>query len=443
MLQALSPFVGELQAALDTAIRELLALPAWVPLRCQCLKTGAPPQPFAVVAVGDAENTLHFELAAPGVLQTADAAGPELALRWHHRPGRIENPAEFQVQRAVAARVRRGGALAAAAAECLQKLALFAGQDDELFRKVSDSAFGRYGLLRLGFACNQDCGFCWQGRDWPAPPPEKYLNWLDEIATIGVKWLLVTGGEPTLWPRLAELIARATGVHGLEVLLETNAIRMRQPHVIEELRAAGLRTLFVSYHSADAATSDQMTRAPRTHANTEKGIAAWLAAGLEVQLNCVVQPQNVQQLAEHGRAIVQRFVKPYPQGRVGLVTYTQPAPYFDAGRFEGALVPLDEVAPGLSAAISALLAAGVRVQVDGSCGFPACLTRDVVGVMRWQPALEMADSDSQSRGFAAVCEQCAAKPGCLGVRREYLQRFGERGLRPFLSLPPGISQDGA
>jgi len=438
MTDVLAPFVATLQADLSVAVRHFLALPASIVLRCQPKQDGTPPILRCACQIGDGNDGLRFDLALPGAWLAPDATGPDLVARWHQR-GDLD-PVTLRLQRGIAARLAAGGESTAAVAAALLAVGPFAGQNDELFRKVSDSAFGRYGLLRLTFVCNQDCGFCWQGRDWPAPPAELYFVWLDQFAAMGLRTLLVTGGEPTLWPRLAELIARARGVHGMDVLLETNAIRMRQPHVLQSLQEAGLKTLFVSYHSPDAATSDAMTRAPRTHRNTERGVQAWLEAGLEVHLNCVVQPENVHQLADHAAAIVERFVRPFPQGKVGMVSYTQPAPYFDLDHFAAALVPLDEVAQGLTRAARTLAAAGVGVQIDGSCGFPTCLIADVPELMRWQPDLEMADSDAQSRGFAPVCQTCAAQAGCLGVRREYLAQYGDRGLRPFVTLPPALQE---
>lgn len=438
MTDALAPFVATLQSDLTAAVRRFLGLPDTIALRCHAKQDGSPPLLRCACQIGDGDEALRFDLGLLGAWSAPDATGPELAVRWHQR-GNLD-VMTLRLQRGIAARLGAGGEATAAIAAALQAVGPFAGQNDELFRKVSDSAFGRYGLLRLTFVCNQDCGFCWQGRDWPAPPADLYFQWLDQFASLGLSTLLVTGGEPTLWPRLAELIARARSVHGMQVLLETNAIRLRQPHVLQALQEAGLKTLFVSYHSPDAATSDAMTRAPRTHRNTERGVQAWLEAGLEVHLNCVVQPENVGQLADHATAIVARFVQPYPQGKVGMVSYTQPAPYFDLDHFAQALVPLDEVAAGLTAASRTLAAAGVGVQIDGSCGFPTCLIADVPELMRWQPDLDMADSDAQSRGFADVCQGCAAREGCLGVRREYLARFGDRGLRPFATLPAALQQ---
>jgi hypothetical protein len=40
-------------------------------------------------------------------------------------------------------------------------------------------------------------------------------------------------------------------------------------------------------------------------------------------------------------------------------------------------------------------------------------------------------SDVTSRIFAPRCQGCAARSTCLGVRREYLDQWGDRGLVPF------------
>lgn len=433
---AFTPFLPPLHDALFSALRQLLGLPTSVTLQCRVTRSGEPPVLWARCVIGEGDAALRVDV-GPTDTNGSRPGGPLLRARWH-LPTQPD-PVLMRLQRGLEARIAQSVDSCALVRAALDALAPFAGQTDELFRKASDSAFGPYGLLRVSFLCNQNCGFCWQGRDWPAPPPELYLTWLEELAIAGLRTLLVTGGEPTLWPLLPKLVERATRDHGMHVLLETNAIRFRQPTFVEQMQQAGLKTLFVSWHTPDAETSDRMTRAPRTYQGTEKGIAAWLQAGGEVQLNCVIQPDNLDQLPEHGPAIVERFVRPYPQGQVSMVTYTQPAPYHDRALFAEALVPLEEIAVGLAASARALQAAGVALQVDGSCGFPTCLASDVPGLMRWQPALQMADSDAQSRGYAEVCERCAARPGCLGVRREYLARWGARGLQPFAQLPPELA----
>lgn len=161
-------------------------------------------------------------------------------------------------------------------------------------------------VLRLTFRCNQDCGFCWQDRTWPSPPLAVFRQWIEQAAALGRHQVELSGGEPTLYPHLAELIALVRA-QGMSVLLQSNGIRLAKADVLQPLIAAGLEAVSISYHSHIANISDKMTRAPNTHKQTEAGIVACLQAGVAVTLNCVVQADNVGELPEQALAIVERF----------------------------------------------------------------------------------------------------------------------------------------
>jgi pyruvate-formate lyase-activating enzyme len=312
----------------------------------------------------------------------------------------------------------------------------YAGLRDEEFRKVSSAPMGAYGTLRLGYRCNQDCHFCWQDRAGAGPPPERVWGWLDEMAALGVRDLSLTGGEPTTWRELPALIERAHHVHGMRVSIQTNAIALSRPRTLSKLRAAGLAAISASYHSADAAVSDAMTAAPGTHAQTVAGIRAAIEAGLLVTLTCVVQRRNLPGLEAHARSIVERFVAPFEENRVLRATYAHPTSYAEPGGWQRHQVPFDVSGPPLRRAARILHAAGVPVQVTGTCGFPLCILADEPALLAQQPLRrEQFDAGQLTHlAFAEECGGCARRGACFGLRQEYREAFGGRGLRPF---PPG------
>lgn len=344
----------------------------------------------------------------------------------HEVPGLAERLRALRARFEAADRDGGWESLTAALMRCLP----FVGIEDWMFRQVSQARSGTAAMLRLGFRCNQDCSFCWQGRDWPEPPAEHYLRWVDEMAALDVRNLSISGGEPTIHPALHDVIARARD-HRMNVTLQTNAIRLGKAETLRRLVDAGLSQVFVSLHSADADTSDRMTRAPRTFGPTVRGIEACAAAGVKVRLNCVVERANYTRLGDHARFVVERFVRPYPENPAQEVTYTFPTTYFDQGLWREALVPLDEVRPHLLEAVSELSRAGVAVQALGTCGFPPCVLRGAPEAIWWLDSEGLDEMDLSARAFGEACQRCAERPRCLGVRREYLEVFGDRGLVPF------------
>jgi uncharacterized Fe-S cluster-containing radical SAM superfamily protein len=320
--------------------------------------------------------------------------------------------------------------------ETMARERAFQGVEDWMFRVGPRPRDPQpHGTLRLGFRCNQDCGLCWQSRSWPDPPDALYFVWLDELAAQGARYVRITGGEPTLHAALPDLVERAVQTHRMQVWLETNAIQLRRPALVERLKAAGLREIFVSLHSADPEVSDEMTRAPGTFKGTVAGIEASLAAGLSVSLNCVVERRNVARLAEHARHVVTRFVRPFPENPIAQVTYSHPCGYYDQALFEQTVVPLETVRPRLLEAIRILQADRVPIECVGTCHFPPCLFHEVPEVIRWidVPALEA--PSSARRIYGAACDGCAMRPHCLGFREEQVRVHGLPDVTPFATLP--------
>jgi pyruvate-formate lyase-activating enzyme len=293
-------------------------------------------------------------------------------------------------------------------------------------------------LLRLTFRCNQDCSFCWQDRQWPAPPREVFERWLREAHDQGVRRVLFSGGEPTLSPLLVPLVAHAKAL-GMRVGIQSNAIQLAKPHVRAALLEAGLDFASVSYHSHDAVLSDAMTRAPGTHVRTERGIVAALADGLPVSLNLVLERRNLGTLVDTARHIVARFAPAAPSAAPLTVSISHPNAYFDREQWLETMAPLDEVEPVLRQAVALLQAAGVVVRADGPCGFPLCTLRAVPEAIPPGAIDEIADANLEARGAASACERCALQDACVGPRKTYLEQFGERGLVPFERLPAHFS----
>ena len=445
----LSPFVPTLTEGVERAIRAVLSLRPNVRVELLGCSGGpvAPPDVAFRLHLPD-RGRLDLGLSHPESARSPWRRGRYAGLSYRADAAGVDPTADPSLARSLlaATEARDGERPAAALWAAVAELGRYDGISDYMYRQLSAGTMGPTAYLRLGFRCNQDCGFCWQGRDWPDAGEAAYRGWLDEIAAAGVRHLSITGGEPTLHPALPDLIERATAVHHMAVMLQTNAIRLRKPAFLQRLRDAGLRVLFVSFHAADPAVSDAMTGAPGTHAGTVAGIEAALGAGMVVVLNCVVEAANAAALEDHARFVVDRFVTPFPQNPVRSVSYSNPAAYFDRDRWLGAMPPFDVIQGPLLAAARVLRQAGVLAETMGTCGFPPCLFHDEPALIRLVSAEDlerMDERDRVSRAHGAICQGCAALARCQGPRSAYLERYGDRGLRPFEVLPdaPGYVFD--
>jgi MoaA/NifB/PqqE/SkfB family radical SAM enzyme len=218
--------------------------------------------------------------------------------------------------------------------------------------------------------------------------------------------------------------------------MNSNAIKLRVPSFVASLKEAGLKSVLISLHAADEALSDAITRAPGTHRRTVEGIHAALDAGLIVILNCCVDTANVSHLPDHAHFVREQFVTRHPDNPVRMVNYSQPGTYYDFDEYKRRLVDLEVARPMLNQAARTLEAAGVLLEIAGTCGFPSCVVRDIADLVPWRPKQTMDADHLRSRADdPALCRACAAREQCIGPRREYMEIHGTRGLQPFEHIP--------
>ncbi|MBC7791866.1 MAG: radical SAM protein, partial [Anaerolineae bacterium] len=117
--------------------------------------------------------------------------------------------------------------------------------------------FGRsieYLRISVTDRCNFRCLYCMplEGLEWLPKSDiltyEEITEIVAQLAPLGLRRLRITGGEPTIRPDLARLIAMLRGVNGIEdIALSTNGVRL--PEMAGSLRQAGLDRVNISADS--------------------------------------------------------------------------------------------------------------------------------------------------------------------------------------------------
>lgn len=147
--------------------------------------------------------------------------------------------------------------------------------------------------------CNFRCGYCMPaelfGPGHGFLPAGSLLDF-DEIEAVaraavrlGVEKIRLTGGEPLLRPKIAELIERLARIAGLrDLALTTNGSRLAP--LAKDLAAAGLSRVTVSLDALDDETFGRMNGVGARVAPVLAGIEAAMRAGLSpVKVNMVVR----------------------------------------------------------------------------------------------------------------------------------------------------------
>jgi molybdenum cofactor biosynthesis enzyme MoaA len=121
--------------------------------------------------------------------------------------------------------------------------------------------------------CNLRCIGCRYGRDFMTGSQLSFSmmrDLVDDAKALGIWNIRFYGGEPLLHPDLPRMIEYAVSA-GVQSYVTTNAIILKQK--IEELYAAGLRSLTIGFYGTDAKYDTYVQRKDR-YARMEAGIAA-------------------------------------------------------------------------------------------------------------------------------------------------------------------------
>lgn len=120
--------------------------------------------------------------------------------------------------------------------------------------------------INVGKACNNKCVFCLDGM--PSKEDQSFMAFdemkaeLERFRALGHASVGFLGGEPTMYPRIAESIAYARELGYSRIALATNAMMFRREVFVDKLLDAGLTRVTISMHGHTAALEDRLTEVP-------------------------------------------------------------------------------------------------------------------------------------------------------------------------------------
>jgi len=192
-------------------------------------------------------------------------------------------------------------------------------------KPLADAFRRRITYLRISVTdrCNLRCTYCMPEAGLPWIPKAVILTY-EEIehivraaASVGVRSIRLTGGEPLVRRDLPQLVARLAAIPGIDdIALSTNGLLLAD--LAGSLAEAGLHRVNVSLDTLRAERFETIARRPGLD-RVLAGIDAALAAGLgPIKLNCVLmRGQNDDELADfaalaYDRELYVRFIEVMP-----------------------------------------------------------------------------------------------------------------------------------
>jgi len=294
-------------------------------------------------------------------------------------------------------------------------------------------------LIRINGHCNMSCSFCFIDRTVPDFETEGLKRAIDDLATQNLDHLVLSGGEPTLHPDLDVLIAHAKALGFRTVEIQSNGVKAAEIDYAKRLSDAGLNKITVSLHSVDPEHSDKITRLPGGFGKTMAALHNFRKLGVLTQVAHVITKSNFKELPDTVRFLHTEF--PEATGRLSIcfgiaqpisdLVYTWVMPQFD------------EVRPYMRQALDYCLDTDIGFGgMIGQGGYPPCM---LDGDLRYYERNLIHIYKSQDHGEqfykAARCKECSFDAWCLGVRKHYVETYGEAEIKPFkadvAALPPG------
>ncbi len=290
-------------------------------------------------------------------------------------------------------------------------------------------------LIRINGHCNMSCAFCFVDRTAPDFPAAEMEREIDRMWTWNKNHLVLSGGEPTLHPELPRLLAhgRALGFRTIE--LQTNGVKLAELVYAEQLVDAGLNKATISLHSVDPEHSDRITRLPRAFGKTIAGMHNLRRLGIDTQIAHVLTKANYRDLPGFVRYLGSEF--PAAGGHLSICLAI--AQGISDLVYDWVIPSFSEIKPFVRDALDFCLENDIGFGgMLGQGGYPPCM---LDGEMKYYERVlghiyRSADHSDQFHK-AERCRECSFDAHCVGVRKAYVECYGDAEMKPFrANLPP-------
>lgn len=282
-------------------------------------------------------------------------------------------------------------------------------------------------LMRIGSKCTNKCPMCTNIKDgsnldFDLIELDRRLN---IIKASGAQKVIITGGEPLLHPEFIPLVDKILELD-LKFSILTNGRLLTKVPILEAASKAD--QVIISHHSDNTHIARLIAgfseNGPNILEEVESGINAIKSKGPEISLSCVLTKINLSSI---------------PLGFSDLrLKITFPSLYSKGKDWPPAYLTFSEA----SKAIKDLRdKPNIMFQ-----GFPSCIIGDSLtedcgrrffGITHYlsdkggNDIISLQWAESHEFVFGDCCLDCTAIESCRGVRRYYLELFGESELIPF------------
>lgn len=284
--------------------------------------------------------------------------------------------------------------------------------------------------IKVGFACNNHCKFCVQGRKrkiFSDKSTEEIKRILSDCRCEDIEGVVFTGGEPTIRKDLIDLVRYASSLKFKTIQIQTNGRMFSYMDYCRRIVDAGANEFSPAVHGPTAEIHDALTSAEGSFKETTEGIRNLKKLGQYVLTNTVVTSRNYKHLPEIAALLTGLGVDQYQFAFVHIVG--------SAALHADWIVPRKkEAAFYIKKGLEVGIKKGVRVMTEA---MPYCFMRGYEAYVAESqiPDTKVYDFDlivedyGKSRANEGKrkhdrCRVCKHDRACEGPWKEYVELYG-------------------
>jgi GTP 3',8-cyclase len=167
---------------------------------------------------------------------------------------------------------------------------------DSIFKKNMEDSYGRIAKkLRISVTdrCNMQCVYCmpYNNTNWLEQNTllsyEQIVHLVNIFAKFGIEKIKITGGEPTVRPKIEELVKSLSNIDGIKsISMTTNGLLLKDK--VKKLKESGLNSITISLDTFNQKRFKAITGIEGGLTKVLDSIDAAKTAGLQVKINVVI-----------------------------------------------------------------------------------------------------------------------------------------------------------
>ena len=289
--------------------------------------------------------------------------------------------------------------------------------------------------LQLGYKCNSNCLFCEIPKQFKEKVNPIFYEKLKELIKNRKKFddLRITGGEPTIYPKILEIVNYAKKVCKYKkIRLESNGFMYYYKEFVNKLADGGVDHFQISFQTTDPQEYDKITGVKNSYKYVMDGIENIKAVKKPFGVNVVVHKYNFRQLSDIAEILVHKKVV-----SIQLSSLNPIGSHVKDGKAIAAITN-KEVLPYIKKAIDT--AKRLKFKFIYTVNFPLCIIKDLQ-----KDKFNLIEEDKEQSPVTDIyktkpekCKKCFYFNNCDGIWKAYLEQFGDEEIKP---IEKGISKE--